>query len=119
MMCAFYILTCCILAYILFRIFFRPKSLIIEDCYQYILNERKKYKHTYEFMPRNLEKRFYREVRGVTKYNRRQIAEAVIQKLIDNNIVELVPDICVDRYRAIYVEQKNNSSTIRRDESNA
>jgi hypothetical protein len=70
-------------------------------------------------MPRNLEKRFYKEVRGVTKYNRRQIAEKVIQKLIDNNIVELIPDVCVDRYRAIYVEQKNISSTINTNESNA
>jgi hypothetical protein len=119
MIYAFFTLTCCIIAYNFIRYYFPPKNKIIDSCYQYILNERSRYKHTYEFLPRNLEKRFYREVRGVTKYNRRQIAEAVIQKLIDNNIVELVPDICVDRYRAIYVEQKNNSSTIRRDESNS
>jgi hypothetical protein len=119
MLHALFILLCSIAAYILLRFFFPPKQVVVEECYQYILNERKKYKHTYEFMPRNLEKRFYKQIRGVTKYNRRQIAEAVIQKLIDNNIVELVPDVCVDRYRAIYVEQNSFLATITRDERNS
>jgi hypothetical protein len=92
--------------YIPFRHFFPPKQIIIEECYQYILNERNRYRGKYEFAPKNLERRFYKQVRGVTKYNRRKVAEAVIQKLIDNNIVELVPNICIDVYRAVYVEQK-------------
>ena len=107
-----------ILLYTLLRLYFPPKKVLVDNCYQYILSEREKYKHTYEFMPRNLEKRFYRNVRGITKYNRRQVAEAVIQKLIDNNVVELVPDLCVDRYRAIYVEHSRSSSTIVENESN-
>jgi hypothetical protein len=84
-----------------------------------VLNERSCFNRGYEFMPRNIEKAFYREVRGVTKYNRRQVAEAVIQKLIDNNVVELIPDNYVDKYRVIYVEQKQTSSTIKRNEGNS
>jgi hypothetical protein len=110
---------CCVIAYTVFRLFYPPKEKVIEECYQYVLEERNKFKRTYEFMPRNIEKRFQRQIRGVTKYNSRKIAEAVIQRLIDNNVVELVPDLCVDRYRAIYVEQPRSSSTIVKNESNS
>jgi F0F1-type ATP synthase membrane subunit b/b' len=110
---------CLVLFYKGFRTFFPKKEKVIEDCYRYILDERNRYKRTYEFMPRNIEKRFQREVRGVTKYNSKQIASAVIQKLIDNNVIEQIPDLFVDKYRTIHIEQKRTSSTIKNNESNS
>jgi hypothetical protein len=97
-------LIACISFYVVIRRLYKPKHILVEECYQYVLKEHNRYE-VYEFRPKNLEKRISLEVKGVTRRNRRQIAQAVIQKLIDNNVVEIVPDEYFDIYRVVQIKK--------------
>jgi hypothetical protein len=73
-----------------YRYFYPSKPFLIERGYQFVLWDMKQNRaKKYELYPKVLRTSIRIYIKGVDKNNSREIAECVLQKLVDNNILEL------------------------------
>jgi hypothetical protein len=89
-----------IVAYGAFRYYCPTTDELVENSYQYFMEEKKMYKPgKMEFMPKSYEKRLRWYVRGVNKRNSKRIVSLLIKKLEHQKIIQQVENLPIDYYK--------------------
>jgi hypothetical protein len=85
-----------------FRYYYPSKKTLIDAAYKYVLLEMAICKNRpFEIVPWILANRLRYYIRGIDKTNCKEIIDIVLQKLVDRNILYLVPGISLDIYREV------------------